>query len=301
MNSQQLSQMKKVAEALLATIEAVEDACCGAVEECAGKKIGKAMAKLKRVWENVRPRQTDPDIRKEPTEAFLYAISKLDAAAVLSASYRSDIIPLYNLGFIGAVYTAAHEGMELLLKAYLRKAMGKQKEESQGHNLGKLFKQWDDEARTKAELAYQNHVLNGLKIRLESPPKWLFEGSPTVEKVVNKMDAILGGARNITTLCPGHADRITGFPCGPEVWYPQEVLCTKWDEFFTATKQGESLGFVKEFLKREGTEEVFEGWRYLDEGKLQKAGMSFHGPPAKMIDIARSFQYSVVFSGMWKD
>lgn len=301
MNSQQLGQMKKATEALSVTIEAAGEACRGTPEKRAEKNVEKAMAKLKGVWEKVRPRRTDSDIRKGPTEAFLYATSKLNAAAILSASYRSDIIPLYNLGFIGAAYTAAHEGMELLLKAYLRKAMGKQKEESQGHNLGKLFEKWDEEARTKAELAYQNHVLNGLATRLESPPKWLLEGSSTVEKVVNKMDAILGGARNITTLCPGRADRITGFPCRPEVWYPQEVLCTKWDKFFTATKQGESLGFVKEFLKREGTEEVFEGWRYLDEGKLQKAGMSFHGPPAKMLDIAQSFQYSVVFSGMWKD
>ena len=174
------------------------------------------------------------------------------------------------------------------MKVYLRKVMGKQKEESKGHDLGELFEKWDEEARTKAELAYQNHVVKR-------------EGSHTVEEVVNKVDAILGGAMNITALCPGHADRIAGFPCGPEVWYPQELLCTKWDEFSTATKQGKSLGFVQAFLKREGTKEVFEGFRYLDEGQLQKAGMSFHGPPTKMIDIAQSFELLVVFTGMWKD
>jgi len=291
--------MKKTTEALLSTIEAAEAACCETAEERAGKKIEKAMAKLNRVWKKVRPRRIDSDIRKEPVDALTYAISRLGAAAVLSASYRSDIIPPYNMGFIGTAYTAAHEGMELLLKVYLRKAMGK---ESHGHDLGELFEQWDEEARTKAELAYQNYVVTCLAHRLNSlPPKCLFEGSPTVEKVVNKVDAILGGARNITTLCPGHADRIAGFPCRPDVWYPQEVLSTEWARFSTATKQGESLGFVQAFLKREGAEEVYEGWRYLDEGKLQKTGISFHGPPAKMIDIAQSFQHSVVYPGMWKD
>ena len=302
MNSQQLGQMKKTTEALLSTIEAAEATCCETAEKRAGKKIEKAMAKLKGVWEKARPRRTDPDIRKEPTEALIYATSKLHAAAVLSASYPNDIIRLYNLGFISAAYTTAHEGMELLLKVYLRKVMGKQKEESKGHDLGELFEKWDEEARTKAELAYQNHVVKRLAERFKSPaPKWLFEGSHTVEEVVNKVDAILGGAMNITALCPGHADRIAGFPCGPEVWYPQELLCTKWDEFSTATKQGKSLGFVQAFLKREETKEVFEGFRYPDEGKLQKAGMSFHGPPTKMIDIAQSFELLVVFTGMWKD
>ena len=290
MNSQQLGQIKKATAALLSTIEEAEDACCGTAE----KKIKPAMANLNAEWRKVQPQPTNPDIHEEPAEAFLYVISKLDAAAVLSASYRSDMISPYNLGFIGTAYTAAHEGMELLLKAYLRKVMGK---ESHGHDLGKLFMQWDKEARTKAELAYQNHVLAHLRFRLASPPRWLFEGSPTVEKVVNEVDTILGGARNITTLCKGHADRITGFLCGPKVWYPEEVLSTEWAQLVTAIKQGESLDFVKKFLKREGTKEVFEGWRYLDEGKLEKAGMSFHGPPAKMIDIARSLE-SIVVDGI---
>ena len=28
---------------------------------------------------------------------------------------------------------------------------------------------------------------------------------------------------------------------------------------------------------------MYNGWRYLDEMKLRRAGMQFHGPPAKMI------------------
>ena len=258
------------------------------------------------------------------TEAFIYATSKLNAAAVLSASYLSDMIGAYNLGSIGTVYTAAHEGMELLLKVYLKRGLGRGEKEVWGHDLGELFLQWDEQGRTTAELAYQSGVLNDLKINRirpaaeqatlhlgphrELPPdyserkaeyqeayrqyqiKLLHEGSPTVEEVVKKLDAVLG-ARNITKLCKSaQADNIKGFPCGPEVWYPEEVLSTKWGRLVTAIKQDKSLGFVEAFLKREGTKEVFEGWRYLDEGKLKKAGMSFHGPPAKMIDIAQSLE-----------
>ena len=55
---------------------------------------------------------------------FTYATSKLDAAASLSASYHHDLSPSYNLGFISTAYTAAHEGMELLLKVYLNSSFG---------------------------------------------------------------------------------------------------------------------------------------------------------------------------------
>ena len=51
-----------------------------------------------------------------PNAAFAYFASKLDAAAVLSASHLQDVYQPYNLGFISAAYTAAHETMELLLK-----------------------------------------------------------------------------------------------------------------------------------------------------------------------------------------
>ena len=93
------------------------------------------------------------------TEDFTYAISKLDVATEISASYLSDSIQAYNLGFIGTTYTAAHEGMELLLKVYLKWNMGK---DVRGHDLGKLFMQWDEQGRTKTELAYQNGVWRDL-------------------------------------------------------------------------------------------------------------------------------------------
>ena len=254
--------------------------------------------------------------------AFTYATSKLDAAAVLSASYRQDIYQAHDLGFIGTAYTAAHEGMELLLKVYLKRGLDRGEKEVWGHDLGKLFMQWDEQGRTTAEVAYQNYVWKDLRKRSQAaaletlrlgrhrelPPdyserkaedndayrqyqiKLLHEGSPTVEEVVKKLDTVLG-ARNITTLYKSaQADNIKGFPYGPEVWYPKEVLSTKWGRLVTASQQGESLGFVEAFLKREGTKEVFEGWRYLDERKLEKAGMSFHGPPAKMIDMAQSLE-----------
>ena len=54
-------------------------------------------------------------------DAHTYATTKLAAAAVLSASYLPDMVPAYNLGFVGAAYTAAHEAVELLLKLYLQR------------------------------------------------------------------------------------------------------------------------------------------------------------------------------------
>ncbi len=121
--------------------------------------------------------------------------------------------------------------------------------------------------------------------------KLLCEGSPTVRDVVGKLDVVLG-PRNITCLCkPTHAEVIKGFPCNnPYVWYPEELLSIEWGRFVQATRQGESLGFVEAFLKREGTKLVFEGWRYLGEMKLEKAGTVFHGPPAKMIRMARHLE-----------
>ena len=255
--------------------------------------------------------------------AFTYAISKLNAAAVLSASYRQDLFQAHNLGFIGTAYTAAHEGMELLLKVYLKRGLGREGQEAWGHDLGELFMQWK-QGRIKAELAYQSYVLEDLEMNRirpaakratlnlgpnrELPPdyrerkaeydeafrqyqvKLLHENSPTVREVVSSLDVALG-ARKITRLCkPGHAGDIKGFPCAPEVWYPEELLFTEWSRFANATRQGESLGFIEAFLKREGTNKVFLGWRYLDEKKLEKEGIIFHGPPAKMIDMARSLE-----------
>ena len=96
--------------------------------------------------------------------AFTYATSKLDAAAVLSASYPPDMYQAHNLGFIGTAYTAAHEGMELLLKVYLKKSLSMPREEAWGHDLGKLFLQWGQD-RATAELAYQRDVLNVNSLR----------------------------------------------------------------------------------------------------------------------------------------
>ena len=263
------------------------------------------------------------------TAAFAYATSKLDAAAVLSASHLQDMVHAYNLGFISAAYTAAHEAMELLLKVYLKRGpVAMARKEAWGHDLGKLFMKWDKQGRTKAELAYQNGVLGDLEANRiyeaasqatlnlgphrELPPdyseqkakydeafrrykvKLLHDDSPTVRDVVGKLDTALG-LRNITRLCkPTHAEMIKGFPCNPEVWYPEELLSTEWGRFAQATRQGELLGFVEAFLKREGTKLVFEGWRYLDEMKLEKAGIVFHGPPVKMILMAQELSHVVL-------
>ena len=271
------------------------------------------------------------DVREVSSmDAFAYATGKLSAAAALSAAHHQDIYYAYNLGFIGTAYTAAHEAMELLLKVYLKRGTGMVRNKVSGHDLSKLFMQWDERGRTKAELAYQRGVLGDLEANRIVPAasqatlnlgrhgdlpqdyserkaeydesfhqykvKLLHENSPTVQAVVGNLDAALG-ARNITWLCkPAHAGEIKGFPCDPKVWYPEELLSLEWGRFANATRQGESLGFVEEFLKREGTEKVFVGWRYLDEKRLEKAGMVFRGPPAKMILMAQHLKSVVLAS-----
>ena len=244
-----------------------------------------------------------PDI-----DAFLYATSKLRAAAVLSASYHSDMIPSYNLGFIGTAYTAAHEGMELLLKVYLRRVLKLDENKTWGHDLGELFMKWDQQGRHKAEVAYQGSVLGDLNLnriwpargrttlKFDSQGELLQEGSLTVGDVIRRLDATLG-ERNINWLCYGYKDEIRGFPCRPEVWYPKELLAMKWSRFVDASRKDESLELVEAFLKREGTKFVFEGWRYLEGMKLAKEGFVFDGPPAKMILIAQSLE-RVVYRGL---
>ena len=92
-------------------------------------------------------------------DAHTYATTKLAAAAVLSASYLPDMVAAYNLGFVGAAYTTAHEAVELLLKLYLQR--GPQRlaaRETWGHDLAELFGKWSDDGRRDAELAYQTRV-----------------------------------------------------------------------------------------------------------------------------------------------
>ena len=264
-------------------------------------------------------------------EAYAYATGKLAAAAVLSASPLQSSPHEYYLGLIGTAYTAAHEAMELLLKLYLtRGAAGMAEKEAWGHDLGDLFMKWGDQGRTKAELAYQRGVLDDLKMNRiyqaasratlnldqhgDLPADYskrkaeydeafqknrvtlLHEGSPTVRDVVGNLDAVLG-ARNITWLCKRtHLGEIKGFSCNPDVWYPEELLSIEWDRFDNATGQGESLGFLEAFLRREGTTLVYEGWRYLAGVKLEKTGIVFHGLPAKMILMAQKLDGVVLDS-----
>ena len=254
-------------------------------------------------------------------DAFIYATSKLQAAAVLAATFRQDWVQACNLGFISAAYTATHESMELLLKVYLRKGpLSLPEKYTHGHSLVSLFKKWDERDRTKAELAYQRGVLEDLEVNRISraaaqatlnigrdgqlPPdygkrkaeyheafrqykiKLLQEGDPTVRDVVCKLDGALG-ARKMTWLCESTlSGEIKGIEYKPEAYYPDELLSEKWCRFTGATRQGESLGFVEAFLEREGTKLVFEGWRYLDEMILERKKLTFQGPPAKMILMA---------------
>ena len=167
-------------------------------------------------------------------DAHTYATTKLAAAAVLSASYLPDMVAAYNLGFVGAAYTTAHEAVELLLKLYLQR--GPQRlaaRETWGHDLAELFGKWSDDGRRDAELAYQTRVFEDITFNrvcavvntrvtggrhgvlppnLQDPAKeyekahretvatLLREESPTVGVVVQRIDAILG-AKNITDLC----------------------------------------------------------------------------------------------------
>ena len=263
--------------------------------------------------------------------AFTYATSKLDAAALLSASYHHDLYPAQNLGFISTAYTAAHEGMELLLKVYLKRESRFDLNKIRRHDLGELFMLWDKEMRTNAELTYQKGILKDIRInrifRAASqatlnldrngvlPPdyeekktqyhkdfrryqfKLLYECSPTVRDVVRNLDATLG-ARNITWICkPAYASKIYGFLCEPEVWYPDDLLSMEWRKFSNLTQRDESLCFVETFLKKEGSKNVFVGWRYLDEMTLEEANIVFRGPPAKMILMARHLE-RVVWHGI---
>ena len=264
-------------------------------------------------------------------EEFTYATSKLDAAAVLSASYRHDMVPMQNLGYIGTAYTAVHEAVELLLKLYLRRGpLNRSYEETHGHDLGKLYMEWDDHGRVDAELAYQRDELGGIKNRIFGaasqavfkvdrwgtlPPdyterqteyleawrryheKLLSEGHPTVRDVVQRLDSELG-AKAVTSLCkPAFATEMKGYGWRPEVWYPDELLSLKWERLADAIRKEESLGLVEAFLKREGTGSVFVGWRYLGEKRLENEGIVFQGPPAKMIQIGRSLE-GVIWKGL---
>ena len=223
-------------------------------------------------------------------DAHTYATTKLAAAAVLSASYLPDMVAAYNLGFVGAAYTTAHEAVELLLKLYLQR--GPQRlvaRETWGHDLAELFGKWSDDGHRDAELAYQTRVFEEItfnrvcavvearftagrhgvlppdltdpakeyeKAHRETVAALLREESPTVGVVVQRIDAILG-AKNITDLCRNQARRIQGFECGPRVWYPEELLALPWERLEHATERGEPLGLIEAFLIREGTKGVF--------------------------------------------
>ena len=206
-------------------------------------------------------------------EAFTFATGKLNAAAMLSAAYRPDMIYSFNDGFIGTAYTAAHEALELLLKLYLRRGpIDVPPDKSHGHDLSKLFSAWDCVAREKAELKYHRDVLADLyqsrisRLTLSTPISrdTLGQGhkknSPTVCEVLQELDVALT-PRNITRLCPNYADVLQGFSYPPRVWYTEELLSLTWERFENACRQGESLGLIDIFLSREGAKEVFEGWR----------------------------------------
>ena len=263
-------------------------------------------------------------------DAHTYATTKLAAAAVLSASFLPDMVAAYNLAFVGAAYTTAHEAVELLLKRYLQR--GPQRlpaRETWGHNLAELFGKWSDDGRRDAELAYQKRVFEEItfnrvgaavdarftagrdgvlppdiqdpakeydRARRETVTALLREGSPTVGDVVQRINGILG-AKNITDLCGTHGRGLQGFDCGPPVWYPEELLGMPWDRLEDATHLGEPLGLIEAFLNREGTKPVFEGWRYLAERTLESIGHVYHGPPAKMIEIGQSLE-DVVWKGV---
>ena len=244
---------------------------------------------------------------KTDAAARTYATAKLNAAAVLSASYLPDMYDPQTLGFISTAYTAAHEAMELLLKLYLKRGPKKTVSEIKCHDLGKLFMMWDEKRRTEAELAYQRFVLDDIKKKRinktlrQYRKKLLHEGSPTVRDVLKNLDDKLG-ARNITWLCELNYQRvIKGCPCKPEAYYPDKLLSVEWGRFAEATKQGSPLGVVEAFLKKEGTNSVFVGLRYLDEETPEKESIisdgPFHSPPGKMILMAKSL-VNVVWLGI---
>ena len=258
-------------------------------------------------------------------EVFTYATSKLDAAALLSALFPTGEMSFYyRLGFISTAYTLAHEAMELLLKSYLIRVSGMDQGKVRGHDLGRLFSKWDDTKREEAEVTYQRNTLQDLEVNriskalgkealdlgphgqfpddyIENKEKYdrscrnymfslLEEGRPSFHDVVNKLDGSLG-KRNIARLLKSNRDGVfEGFLCDSAVWYPEELLQMKWEKFYENTKQRLSLGLVMSFLEREGAYDVFQGWRYQSEKILEGKNITFHGPPAKMILMARCLE-----------
>ena len=239
------------------------------------------------------------------------------AASIVAASYRHDAVLAHNLGFMGTAYSATHEATELILKIYIAKCLGGNPREFRDHHLGRMFDAWANEDREGAELAYQKEVRDGLvgrfqraswaaagldvggvlpsdfderrsvyEARVADWRKQLLGKTPSAGEVVSELDRLLG-VPNIRELCGPYATSSPGYPRAPEHVYTSEFLEMEWRVFCAATEKGESLGLVRALLHREGSSDVFQGWRYLAEGRLADVGVTFHGPPGRMIRIAQ--------------
>ena len=181
---------------------------------------------------------------------FTFATSKLDAASIVAASFRRDLLPAQNLGFMGTAYSATHEATELILKIYLGKCLGRNPREFRDHHLGRMFDAWAPGDRESAELAYQREIGDELIERFERagwaaagidplgilPPdfderkseyesritKWrneLLGKTPSAGAVVSELDRQLG-VPNIRELCGTYGTTI------PVTRVPQST-CTR--------------------------------------------------------------------------
>ena len=253
-------------------------------------------------------------------DRFTFATSKLAAAAIVAASFRVDAVPAQNLGFMGTAYSATHEATELILKIYLERCLSRNPRRFRDHHLGTMFDAWSSDDRDSAELAYQRKIRDELFERFDSSD-WVAAGVDPREtlppdfydshtdcgfrvegcrnqslghtlsgaQVVRGLDDLLDPP-NINELCGSYATLVPGYPRAPEHVYTSEFLGMKWKAFCVATEKQQSLGLIGALLHREGSNEIYQGWRYLAEGRLEALGETFHGPPGRMITVAQCLE-----------
>jgi len=250
-------------------------------------------------------------------------MGRIEAASALAATVLPDLVRHYEMGFVGAAYTVAHECTELVLKMHLDGVGVKYPTFGRkGHDLPKLFRLWGED-RERAELAYQKWFVgftvqrrladaiertlrlddySGMdeteRLSMESVNRAvreiqrsiLREDDPPVGAVLGKIDAMIG-PRDVRALCiPARQEQFAEARYPANVWYPEKLLALQWRELVEANAESRSLGIIQWFLEREGTPDVYSAWKYLHEGNLPKVGYEFRGPAIKMIVIAKQLR-----------
>ena len=284
--------------------------------------------------EDVVPRRGVRVTKARPSNApdsLAVVMGRIEAASALAATVVPDMVRHYEMGFVGAAYTVAHECTELVLKMHLE-GLGVEYSTfgRDGHDLPKLFGLWGDD-REKAEVAYQKWFVGfTVQSRLadavektlrlndyssmhererpsvesinrasrEIQNSILRENDPSVAAVLGQIDVMIG-PRDVRALCiPARQEQFAEARYPANVWYPEKLLELQWKELVEATGESRSLGIIRWFLEREGTPDVYSAWKYLHEGNLPKVGHEFRGPAIKMIVVAEQLR---IFASRGRD